>query len=144
MSDGSARSPHKRRADELVGRDAELTTLGAALDEADAGRGQAWFVVGESGIGKTRLVVALAELAERHGFSVAIGHGYPVETGVPYAVFSDAFVPVLREIEPSVLTLLTRGATADLAQLFPALDDGRRGATAASRGDPRSLRASAA
>jgi DNA-binding CsgD family transcriptional regulator len=141
VSGGSARSPHRRRADELVGRDAELKSLGAALDDADAGRGQAWFVVGESGIGKTRLVSEVAELAARRGFTPAIGHAYPVETGVPFAVFSDALVPLLREIEPSVLTLLTRGASADLAQLFPALDDGRRPAASASRGDPAEMKA---
>ena len=141
MSGGSARSPHKRRADELVGRDAELKSLAAALDDADAGRGQAWFVVGESGIGKTRLVTAVAELAARRGFTTAVGQAYPVETGVPYAVFSDALLPVLRDIAPSALTLLTRGASAELAQLFPALDDGRRPASATSRGDPAEMKA---
>lgn len=141
MSGGSARSPHKRRADELVGRDAELKSLAAALDEANAGRGQAWFVVGESGIGKTRLLTAVADLAARRGFATAIGQAYPVETGVPYAVFSDALLPVLRHIEPSVLTLLTRGASAELSQLFPALDDGRRPAAAAPRGDPAEMKA---
>ena len=56
-----------------VGRDRELKTLAATLDDADAGRGQAWFVVGESGIGKTRLVSALGELAANRGFAVAVG-----------------------------------------------------------------------
>jgi predicted ATPase len=141
VSGGSARLPHKRRADELVGRDDELKSLAAALDEADAGRGQAWFVVGESGIGKTRLVSEAADVAARRGFTIALGHAYPVETGVPYAVFSDALVPLLREIEPSVLTLLTRGASADLAHLFPALDDGRRSESSSPRGDPAEMKA---
>ncbi|HEY4307112.1 MAG TPA: BREX system ATP-binding domain-containing protein [Gemmatimonadaceae bacterium] len=141
MSGGSARSARKRRVDELVGRNAELKSLGAALDDADAGKGQAWFVVGESGIGKTRLVAAVADLAERRGFATAIGHAYPVETGVPYSVFSDALLPILRDIAPSVLTLLTRGASADLAQLFPALEDGRRSTTTTSRGDPAEMKA---
>lgn len=141
MSGGSARSRHKRQADELVGRDAELRTLGAALDEANAGRGQAWFVVGESGIGKTRLAMAVVDHALREGFTVAIGRAYPVETGVPYAVFSDALLPMLRDIEPSVLTLMTRGTSAELSQLFPALDDGRRASSPAMRGDPAEVKA---
>jgi DNA-binding CsgD family transcriptional regulator len=123
----------------VVGRNGELSALGAALDNADAGRGNAVFVVGESGIGKTRLVSAFAEQAVQRGFTVATGRAYPVETGVPYAVFSDALLPVLKSLEPSVLTLLTRGGTAELVQLFPALDIERK--PSASRGDPAELKA---
>src|SRR6476661_2703619 len=124
----------------VVGRSAELSTLAAALNDADAGRGRTVFVVGESGIGKTHLVSAFAEQAAQRGFTVATGRGYPVETGVPYAVFSDALLPVLRSLDPSVLALLTRGGTAELMQLFPALDGDRR-AAAATRGDPAELKA---
>src|SRR6185369_7907794 len=124
----------------LVGRAAESSALAVALSDADAGRGRTFFVVGESGIGKTHLVASIAELATQRGFTVAIGRAYPVETGVPYAVFSDALLPVLRNIEPSVLTLLTRGGTAELIQLFPALDTAGRNSSAA-RGDPAELKA---
>jgi DNA-binding CsgD family transcriptional regulator/tetratricopeptide (TPR) repeat protein len=131
-----ARSP----AQILVGRTAELQTLSAALADAEAGRGSTVLVVGESGIGKTRLVSAVAEQAAHRGFTVAMGRAYPVETGVPYAVFSDALLPVLRALEQSVLTLLTRGGTAELAQLFPALDGSAR-ATSVPRGDPAEIKA---
>ncbi len=124
----------------LVGRASELSSLVAALTAADNGSGSTAFVVGESGIGKTRLVETLAELATRRGFTTAIGRGYPVETGVPYAVFSDALMPLLRSIEPSVLTLLTRGGTSELAQLFPALGNADRSVSPA-RGDPAELKA---
>jgi ATP/maltotriose-dependent transcriptional regulator MalT len=124
----------------LVGRGPELATLANALSDADAGRGRTVFVVGESGIGKTHLVTTLAEQAAWRGFTVAIGRAYPVERGVPYAVFSDALVPVLRGVEPSVLTLLTRGGTAELALLFPALGTGAERSSAA-RGDPAELKA---
>ncbi len=124
----------------LVGRGAELATLSAALSEADAGHGRTVFVVGESGIGKTHLVNTLADQAAWRGFTVAVGRAYPVERGVPYSVFSDALLPVLRGIEPSVLTLLSRGGTAELAQLFPALGTGGERSSAA-RGDPTELKA---
>src|SRR5438309_11927271 len=124
----------------VVGRNVELSTLTAALNDADAARGHSVFIVGESGIGKTRLVTALAEQAAERGFTVAMGRAYPVETGVPYAVFSDALLPVLRALEPSILTLLTRGGLAELIQLFPALEaPGRAGTT--PRGDPEGLKA---
>jgi DNA-binding CsgD family transcriptional regulator/tetratricopeptide (TPR) repeat protein len=135
-SSGSARRPQSP----LVGRATELQALSATLSEADAGSGRTIFVVGESGVGKTRLASAIADRARERGFTVAIGRAYPVETGIPYAVFSDAMVPVLRTIEPSVLTLLTRGGTADLVQLFPGLDVGARSG-AAPRGDPAELKA---
>jgi DNA-binding CsgD family transcriptional regulator/tetratricopeptide (TPR) repeat protein len=136
-----SKSQHRSEsATPLVGRSAELSALTNALGDADAGHGRTMFVVGESGIGKTRLVSALIELAGQRGFTVALGRAYPVETGVPYAVFSDAFLPVLRAVEPSVLTLLSRGGTAELMQLFPALDAGVRAATA-PRGDPAELKA---
>ena len=125
----------------VVGRSVELSALTAALNDADAGRGRTVFVVGESGIGKTHLVSAFAEQAAQRGFTVATGRAYPVETGVPYAVFADALLPVLRSLEPPVLALLTRGGTAELMQLFPALDGDRRDASSA-RGDPAPTRAS--
>ena len=56
-------------------------------------------------------------------------------------MFSDALLPLLRGIEPSVLTLLTRGGTAELAQLFPALG---RTAIARIAGARRSGRAQGA
>ncbi|HEV8447138.1 MAG TPA: BREX system ATP-binding domain-containing protein [Gemmatimonadaceae bacterium] len=123
----------------LVGRADELNKLFAALTAADSGGGSSVFVVGESGIGKTKLVEALGEHAARRGFATAIGRAYPVETGVPYAVFSDAMMPLLRGIEPPVLTLLTRGGTAELAQLFPALGSADRPASPL-RGDPAEVK----
>src|SRR6185503_10744416 len=124
----------------LVGRATETSALSAALSDADAGRGRTFFVVGESGIGKTHLVMSVADLAAQRGFTVAVGRAYPVETGVPYAVFSDALLPLLRSVEPSVLTLLTRGGTQELVQLFPALEPGGK-TSAAPRGDPSELKA---
>jgi DNA-binding CsgD family transcriptional regulator len=124
----------------LVGRGPDLATLTTALSDADAGAGRTFFVVGESGIGKTHLVEALIDQAVQRGFTVAVGRAYPVETGVPYAVFSDALLPLLRSVEPSVLTLLTRGGTAELVQLFPALESGGK-PSSLPRGDPAELKA---
>jgi ATP/maltotriose-dependent transcriptional regulator MalT/DNA-binding transcriptional ArsR family regulator len=137
---GPPRVASTQPAPTLVGRGPELATLANALSDADAGHGRTVFVVGESGIGKTHLVSTLADQAAWRGFTVAVGRAYPVERGVPYAVFSDALLPVLRGLEPSVLTLLSRGGTAELMQLFPALGTGTEGVSAA-RGDPAELKA---
>lgn len=121
----------------LVGRSDELSELAAALQSAAAGKGRTIFLVGEGGVGKTRLATAVAEHATKIGFTVAHGRAYPVETGVPYALFADALLPTLRVLEPSTLTTLTRGGSAELMQLFPALASGAAGRPSdATRADP--------
>ncbi|HKO15527.1 MAG TPA: AAA family ATPase [Gemmatimonadaceae bacterium] len=125
----------------LTGRARELAALSSALQDVEAGRGGTILLAGESGVGKTRLATTLAEHAGKRGFRVAIGRAYPVETGVPYAVFSDALTPVLRALEPSLLSLLTRGGVAELTHLLPALAIGEHAAPAAPRGDPAEIKA---
>ncbi|NUR19803.1 MAG: AAA family ATPase [Gemmatimonadaceae bacterium] len=105
----------------LVGRREELSFLSDALDRAKAGRGRTIVLVGEGGVGKSRLATMASEHAEGLGFTVAVGRAYPVETGVPYALFADALVPILTALEPGQLAMLARGAGGEVARLFPAL-----------------------
>jgi DNA-binding CsgD family transcriptional regulator len=129
-------------ANSLTGRGAELAKLSAALQGAEGGHGGTIIISGESGIGKTRLATAVIEQATKRGFSTAVGRAYPVETGVPYAVFADALLPLLRTLDPAMLSLLTRGGNAELVQLFPALATGDRPLSSNGvRGDPSELRA---
>ena len=126
----------------LVGRARELGLLTAALDEAAAGKGRTVILAGEGGVGKTRLASALVDHATKRGWQVTIGRAYPVESGVPYALFSDAFLPILRRLEPATLQVLTRGGASDLAQLFPALGAPGESARAERRGgDPAEFKA---
>ena len=123
----------------LVGRSDELASLGTLLDAAQGGRGATAFLVGEGGVGKTRLVRAIADLAAHRKLTVAFGRAYPVETGVPYAPFSDALLPLLRGMDAATLSLLTRGGGSELSALFPAF--GERPGGAAPRGDPAEIKA---
>jgi DNA-binding CsgD family transcriptional regulator/biotin operon repressor len=107
----------------LVGRATELATLGAWLDDVGAGRGGTLIIAGAGGVGKTRLATTVAERAgqaRRARFAVSVGRVYAVETGVPYAVFSDALLPLLRGLEPAALSVLTRGSGAWLSSICPA------------------------
>ena len=121
----------------FVGRQREIAALTAALDAARKGRGSVHILAGESGIGKTRLTERVAERAAEQGFLTIIGRAFPVESGIPFALFGDGFVPVLRSMPAATLQTLSRGGMAELGVLFPTLRV--EGATARG-GDPSDLR----
>jgi len=68
----------------LVGRETELGELLSALAEARVGRGGVWFVAGEPGIGKTRLVEELAERAVAAEVPVSFGRCWEAGGAPPY------------------------------------------------------------
>ena len=57
----------------MVGRQAELRRMGMVLAAVQAGGSETLLVVGEPGVGKTRLVAALAFDAAERGFTVMFG-----------------------------------------------------------------------
>jgi DNA-binding CsgD family transcriptional regulator/tetratricopeptide (TPR) repeat protein len=61
----------------LVGRDDLLALCEERLSQAAAGDGRLVFVAGEAGIGKTRLLGAVARHARAGGFAVARGAAFP-------------------------------------------------------------------
>ncbi|HET9947587.1 MAG TPA: AAA family ATPase, partial [Longimicrobiales bacterium] len=91
-------------------------------------------LTGAPGVGKSRVARALSAEAEQRGWTVAMGRAYPVESGMPYNLISDAFLPILRSFDEAALTVLTRGTSGDLRQLFPAL--GRADERGAGGWDP--------
>jgi DNA-binding CsgD family transcriptional regulator/tetratricopeptide (TPR) repeat protein len=107
----------------LVGRDAEVETLVSSLESARSSRARAQTILvgGDIGVGKTRLARLAADEARQRGYAVAAGRAFAVESGLPYAIFADALVPLLRGLEAPVLMLLTRGAGSDMAGILPAL-----------------------
>jgi hypothetical protein len=56
----------------FVGRDRELQQLARALERAAAGHGQAVVVVGEAGVGKSRLVWEFSRSHRTHGWLVLV------------------------------------------------------------------------
>jgi class 3 adenylate cyclase/tetratricopeptide (TPR) repeat protein len=67
---GDRPEPSLERAVPLVGRHAELKLLGSLLhDVLETGHGKTVYVRGEAGIGKTRLMHAIADLAREREFS---------------------------------------------------------------------------
>jgi ATP/maltotriose-dependent transcriptional regulator MalT len=123
----------------LVGRTQELAALETLLENREEGASLV-FLRGEGGVGKSRLASELAERAVRRSWKVAKGRAYPVETGVPYALFSDAWLPTLRDMDSNTLTVLSRGGEAELRYLFPALGPAHDDLDAITSGDPQELR----
>ncbi len=109
-------------ASRFVGRRRELEELDQALaDEAELP--VLFFVAGESGVGKTRLVRELAAGVERGG-GRAIG-GACIELGedeLPYAPLVAALRPLQRGGEP-VLDQLSDATRAELARLNPEIGE---------------------
>ncbi|CCH33661.1 ATP-binding protein [Saccharothrix espanaensis] len=84
------------RAPVVVGRDDELRVLARTLTDAAACRGRAVFLVGEAGIGKTRLARVAAGAAFDRGMRVLRGRGSTIGPMVPFRPLAEALMSLLR------------------------------------------------
>ena len=114
-SAGTSRAPAV--AMPLIAREEELARLHEAFEQARAGRGGASVVLGEAGIGKTRLVGELIGHAEARGARVLLGRCYESEQVLPFGPWVDAFrgAPTVVEAlksSPDVLEVFERVAGA--------------------------------
>jgi DNA-binding CsgD family transcriptional regulator len=107
----------------VVGRAAELSWLSAALDGLEEGRGGCVFLVGEPGIGKSRLADEAIAEAERRGIWVLSGRASPTGRAVPYQSLSGAVLHGLRS-RPLIDVSKADGVRAGLATLLPGFFDG--------------------
>ncbi len=104
----------------LIGRQEELERLFRIFGTTGSDDGLR-LMVGEGGVGKSRLTRVLEDEATRRDWTVVRGRAHPVERGAPYSVVADAFIPLLQEMDPDTLTVLSRGRAGDLSRLFPTL-----------------------
>ncbi|GAA3821764.1 helix-turn-helix transcriptional regulator [Streptomyces phyllanthi] len=81
---------------ELVGREPERDLLTAAVRSAGEGRGSSVFVLGEPGIGKSRLVDEAASSAVRAGLRVLRGRAASAGRAVPLRPLAEAVFSGLR------------------------------------------------
>jgi predicted ATPase/DNA-binding NarL/FixJ family response regulator len=84
-----------RRASLVVGREVELDTLLRAVGGTRSGDAGSAFLVGEGGVGKTRLVAEIATASRRLGLPVLSGRA-PVTTPVAFSVVAEALRSWLR------------------------------------------------
>ncbi|MCA0458481.1 MAG: DUF2791 family P-loop domain-containing protein [Chloroflexi bacterium] len=104
----------------FVGRENELKRLDQALEEAINGKGSAWLIAGESGVGKSRLIEEIRIRAMVQGVTVLRGQAV-AEGGLPYQLWreplrrlaltseiSDLDASILKAVIPDISELLER------------------------------------
>jgi DNA-binding CsgD family transcriptional regulator/tetratricopeptide (TPR) repeat protein len=80
----------------LIGRDAELARLVSVIDEVAAGCGRVVLLIGETGVGKTRLAEEALALIVDRGWSVLTARAGPASTGLAFAPILTALGPLVR------------------------------------------------
>lgn len=104
----------------LVGRRSELATILDALRPSDGGPARASVVVldGDAGIGKTRLIVELCDIAQARGVRTLVGHCVDLgDAPPPYLPFTEAFGRLATDDAPLAGEILTSYPA--LARLLP-------------------------
>ena len=86
-------------AEHFVGRAAELGSFDRFLAELDDGRPVATELVGEPGIGKTRLLAELAARADARGHLVLSGSGSELEQDLPFSLAERATATRVSPVE---------------------------------------------
>ncbi|HEY6694171.1 MAG TPA: AAA family ATPase [Solirubrobacteraceae bacterium] len=104
----------------LVGRVKEREAVAEALSRVRSG-GQVVALGGEPGIGKSRLLAALAERAEAEGCLALGAAASEFEQDLPYAVWTEALDPHLRALGDRRVQLLGIAEPGALGPVLPAL-----------------------
>jgi DNA-binding CsgD family transcriptional regulator/tetratricopeptide (TPR) repeat protein len=99
----------------LIGRESSLGVAGDLLD--GVGSGRHLVVDGESGIGKTALLRAAADLATERGFAVGWAQAHILEQDFPFALARQVFEPLIGELPTADREALLSGVVAPAARL---------------------------
>src|SRR5437868_4378949 len=116
---GESQSPGKLVAP-LVGRAAALSQMVGSFQQARQGRPQVVLLVGEAGIGKTRLATEFVAWVKAQGAEVLSGQAFEMGGRLPYQPLVEALRPRL-EAENAPEDLLDDLWLAELSRLLPEL-----------------------
>ena len=113
---------------QVVGRNAQLATLGRLVDRAAEGRGGLAWIEGELGIGKSALADAVAARAEAAGHRVLRGTGDELMQPFPLRLMAECLRISARSTDPAVaeIAALLRGGDDQLGAAGPVLAAGER------------------
>lgn len=101
----------------LVGREEEMAILAKHLAAASAGQGSAVLLLGEAGVGKSRLTHEVETLAVRRGTRVLRGRSVE-SSGAPYRPIAEALLSCIRTTGPPDVPAL-RPFQSILGRLIP-------------------------
>jgi DNA-binding SARP family transcriptional activator/tetratricopeptide (TPR) repeat protein len=105
----------------FVGRGAELEELLAGLEDALAGRGRLFLLVGEPGIGKSRLADEVSLRARSRGARVLFGRCWEAGGAPAYWPWVQSLRAYVRSVEPEALRAQLGAGAAEVAQILPEL-----------------------
>src|SRR5262249_49151410 len=120
----------------FVGREKEFAELQKRLNAATQGECQFAVVAGEAGIGKSRLLDELENLAKARKIRVLHGRFMELDRAYPYQGFCDAIQEYFRSIRTASSPPDFSDLAPDLISLFPVLtelDDFRTPSPAGSK-----------
>lgn len=103
----------------VIGRERELGLLDSRLASALDGMGSVIALIGDAGVGKTRLCREVTDRAAAAGMRVLAGRAVPSETPVPYRPFTEALLGGFRDGPPPEVPELD-GFRGHVARLVPA------------------------
>ncbi len=101
----------------LVGRDREMAKLAAALGDSRSGRGHLAMLVGEPGVGKTRMARELEGYARMRGANVAWGRCFE-EQGLPsYWPWVQVVRGLMRDSQPDDIRAALGAGAPEIAEI---------------------------
>ena len=107
----------------FVGRHREMGDLKACLEDGLSGRGRMVTLVGEPGIGKTRIAQELATYAGLRGAQVLWGRCYEEQGVPPYWPWVQAIRSYVRDSDPEQLRSDMGSGAADIAEVVSDVKD---------------------
>jgi DNA-binding SARP family transcriptional activator len=105
----------------FVGREAELAAVRSGLEAAFAGHGSLFLLVGEPGIGKSRLAEEVARDARGRGARVVVGRAWEAGGAPAYWPWVQSLRALVSEIVDERLRGLLDVGAGELASLLPEL-----------------------
>src|SRR5207249_8159548 len=105
----------------FVGREPELAELLGGLEDALSGRGRLFLLVGEPGIGKSRLSDELVAHARARGARVLVGRCWEAGGAPAYWPWVEPLRTYVRESDAVALGTQLGAGAANVAQIVPEL-----------------------
>jgi DNA-binding SARP family transcriptional activator len=119
----SVGSPAEASSAVFVGREPELAELVSGLDDASAGRGRLFLLIGEPGVGKSRLAEELARRAHGRGAGLLIGRCWEAGGAPAFWPWVQLLRSYLRASDRSDLVSELGPGAAEIAPILPELHE---------------------